>query len=70
MQWLVSIIFNRETHLPSSVKLWQTPHPAAEPNDLPVFLRDVPLEAHETSYLAASASVFSLSKTEGFIVNH
>jgi hypothetical protein len=57
-----------ETQRPSSVKLWQIPQPAAEPMPLAVFLRVVPLDAQDTSYLAASAKVFSLSKIAGFMI--
>jgi hypothetical protein len=43
------------------------PHPEAEPSSLPVFLRVVPLDAQDTSYLAASASVLSFSRIISFI---
>jgi hypothetical protein len=56
------MILSKETHLPSSVKLWQIPQPSAEPSPLAVFLRVVPLDAQDTSYFAASAKIFSLSK--------
>lgn len=67
MQLLVSIIFNKEIHRPSSAKLWQIPQPAALPI-IPFFPeRDVPLDAQDTSYLADSANTFSFSSTFSFI---
>jgi hypothetical protein len=62
------MIFSSETQRPSSVKLWHIPHPAAEPRFFPGLFRVVPLDAQETSYLAASANVFSLSKIPGFML--
>lgn len=69
MQELVSIILSREMHRPSSEKLWQMPQPAALP--IIPFLpeREVPLDAHETSYFADSANIFSLLSTFSFIFN-
>ena len=70
MQWFVSMILRRDTQRPSSVKLWQMPiPPTVLPNPPDVFLRTVPLEAHETSYLADSASIFSFSKIPSFITS-
>ena len=46
---------------PSSAKLWQMPHPAALPTIPGRCPRPTPLEAHDTSYFAASANIFSFS---------
>lgn len=62
MQWFVSMIFSKAMHRPSSEKLWQMPHAAALPNP-PCERRETPLEAHDTSYLAASTSTFSFPIT-------
>ena len=62
------MIFSSETQRPSAVKLWQMPTP---PTVLPippaVLCRTVPLEEHETSYLADSARILSLSNTVSVI---
>ncbi|CDC01141.1 unknown [Bacteroides sp. CAG:443] len=55
-------------HLPSSEKLWQMPHPPTVfPTPPEALRRTVPLEEHDTSYLADSASTLSLCKTCSFI---
>ena len=51
----MSITFRSEMQRPSSAKLWQMPQPAALPIIPLFFPREVPLEAHETSYFADSA---------------
>lgn len=48
---------------PSSAKLWQMPQPAALPIIPLFFPREVPLEAHETSYFADSAKILNFSNT-------
>lgn len=48
-------------HLPSAAKLWHSPDATVLPMPFPSPLLDEPLEEHETSYLAASARIFSLS---------
>ena len=63
------MIFNSEIHRPSSAKLWHIPHPPTVFPSVPGLLeRTVPLEEQETSYLADSASIFSLAKTFSFII--
>jgi hypothetical protein len=62
------MIFSNDTHRPSSVKLWQIPHPAALPMEPGLFFRLVPLEAQDTSYFADSARIFSFSSTFSFIL--
>lgn len=69
MQKFVSMIFNNETHRPSSVKLWQIPIPPTvlpKPSDW--FFLTVPLEEQETSYLADSARIFNLLSIVSFIL--
>ena len=61
------MIFKSETHRPSSVKLWQMPHPCALPIWPFLCLRVVPLEAHETSYLADSARISNFSRRLSFM---
>ena len=61
------MILSNDTQRPSSVELWQMPQPAADPRPFPGLLRDVPLDAHDTSYFASSASICSLSKILEFI---
>jgi hypothetical protein len=61
------MILSKETHRPSSVKLWQIPQPAAEPIPFCLLSLETPLDAHDTSYFAASANVFNLSNTPGFM---
>jgi hypothetical protein len=56
------MILRSETQRPSSVKLWQMPHAEAFPIPPLVLLRLVPLEAHDTSYLAAPAKIFNFSR--------
>jgi len=62
------MIFRSETHLPSSVKLWQIPQPEALPMPPVILEREVPLEAQDTSYFADSARIFSFSRTFSFII--
>jgi hypothetical protein len=54
---LVKRIFSSYTQRPSSVKEWQIPLGAALPSRPPRFSRQLPLEAQETSYLAALARI-------------
>jgi hypothetical protein len=61
MQWLLSITFIREIHRPSSEKLWHIPQAEVLPMLPGLFERCVPLEAHDTSYFADSASILSFS---------
>jgi hypothetical protein len=51
--------FNRDTQRPSSVKEWQMPPAAAFPSRPPRFSLRLPLDARETSYSAAPASIFN-----------
>ena len=67
MQTLVSMIFSSETQRPSAVKEWQMPHPAVLPTSPGRLRRVTPLDAHETSYLADSASTLSFSSTVAFM---
>src|SRR5690606_16180403 len=61
-QKLVSRIFSSDTQRPSGVKLWQMPGPLAPRPEVPFELRfGAPLLAQDTSYLAASARMLSLS---------
>src|SRR5687767_2258895 len=60
MQWLVSKIFNSDTHLPSSVYEWQIPFDAL-PKPLFSFFLLLPLLLQLTSYFAASASILNFS---------
>src|SRR5690606_26987656 len=61
-QKLVSRIFSSDTQRPSGVKLWQMPGPLAPRPEVPLELRfGAPLLAQDTSYLAASARMLSLS---------
>ena len=63
--------FNSEIHRPSSAKLWHIPHPPTVFPSVPGLLeRTVPLEEQETSYLADSASIFSLAKTFSFMISN
>lgn len=56
-------------HRPSSAKLWQMPTPPTVLPTMPALpRRTVPLDEHDTSYLADSASTFSLWSTFSFIV--
>jgi hypothetical protein len=48
-------------HLPSAAKLWHSPAATVLPMPCPSFFREEPLELHDTSYFAASPSIFSLS---------
>ena len=65
------MIFNSEIHRPSSAKLWHIPHPPTVFPSVPGLLeRTVPLEEQETSYLADSASIFSLAKTFSFMISN
>lgn len=61
------MIFNNDTHLPSSVKLWHIPHPEALPTEPECLLRVIPLDAHDTSYFADSASTVNFSNIPAFI---
>ena len=55
-------------HRPSSAKLWQMPTPPTVLPTMPALpRRTVPLDEHDTSYLADSASTFSLWSTCSFI---
>jgi hypothetical protein len=53
-------------HRPSSVKLWQMPALAALPMPPGVFMRLLPLDEHETSYLAADDSISSFCRVSIF----
>lgn len=56
-------------HRPSSAKLWQMPTPPTVLPTMPALpRRTVPLDEHDTSYLADSANTFSLWSTFSFIV--
>jgi hypothetical protein len=44
-------------HLPSAAKLWQMPDAKALPMPPALFVRSLPLEEHDTSYLAEAASI-------------
>jgi hypothetical protein len=68
MQKLLSMILSSEMQRPSSAKLWQMPHAEAFPMPPFVLLRWVPLEAHDTSYLAAPANIFSFSRLVSKII--
>ncbi len=58
MQWLVSITFSREMQRPSSANEWQMPTPPTVLPTIPFLpLRTVPLDEHDTSYFADSASI-------------
>ena len=63
MQKLVSRILSSDTQRPSGVYEWQMPMPSVLPMPpLPSECRlPAPLDAHEASYLAASARIASLS---------
>ena len=61
MHSFVNRIFRSEIHLPSAPKLWQIPALEEFPIPLPSPLLSTPLEEQETSYLAASARMFSFS---------
>ena len=69
MQLFVSMIFSREIQRPSSAKLWHIPLPSALPISPFLCDREVPLDAQDTSYLADSANIFNLSKTDSSIVS-
>jgi hypothetical protein len=64
------MIFRSEIQRPSSAKLWQIPHAVAFPIPPLVLLLLVPLDAHETSYLAAPAKIFSFSRLLSEIMIH
>jgi hypothetical protein len=51
-------------HRPSAAKLWHSPAATVLPMPFPFPLREEPLELQETSYLAASARIFSLSMSD------
>ena len=53
-------IFKSEIHLPSGVKEWQHPGAAAFPNPS-AFLRWLPDDEQDTSYLAPFVKIFSFS---------
>jgi hypothetical protein len=59
MQKLVNRTFKSDTHRPSSVNEWQMPLGAALPKRPLQFSRRLPLEAQDTSYLAAPARISS-----------
>ena len=63
MQTFVNRILSRLTQRPSSVYEWQMPLPVALPRPVFEFLRLLPDDEHETSYLAASARMSSFSMT-------
>jgi hypothetical protein len=54
-------IFSRDMHLPSADQEWHIPPRAAFPIPEDELLRELPLEEHDTSYLAASERIASLS---------
>jgi hypothetical protein len=56
------MILSNEMQRPSSAKLWQMPQAEAFPIPPLVLFLWVPLEAHDTSYFAAPASIFSFSR--------
>jgi hypothetical protein len=62
MQLLDNKIFSNDTHLPSAVQVWQMPEDVELPTPLPLFFLSMPLEEHDTSYFAASASISSLAR--------
>jgi hypothetical protein len=65
---LVRRIFSRETQRPSLVQEWQIPQLAASPTPSR-FLRELPLDAHETSYLALAARIPNFScKAVSFVM--
>ena len=60
IQSLLMRSLSNETHLPSGVNEWQ--HPSGIPFPMPpVFFLPLPDEEQETSYLALSVSIFSVS---------
>ena len=61
-QKFVNRILSSEMQRPSGAKLWQIPMPSFEPRPRPCdeSRRVPPLDAHEASYLAASARMASL----------
>ncbi len=61
IQQLEKSTFRSEMHRPSSAQLWQIPEMAAFPTWPFLFLRLLPLDEQDTSYLAESASIFSFS---------
>jgi hypothetical protein len=62
MQKFVSRIFRSEMQRPSGAYAWQMPFPSVEPRPPPSEWRlDVPDDAQEASYFAASARMLSLS---------
>ncbi len=64
MHSLVNRIFNREIQRPSEAKLWHRPAFTVFPIPCPSFFREEPLELQDTSYFAASASIFNFSITD------
>ena len=67
MQQLVSNILSKEIHLPSAEKEWHIPFTAALP--IPFLLvRVLPLDEHDASYLALSASICSFSYYRNCII--
>ena len=60
-QLLVISTFSSEMQRPSAAKLWQMPHPTADPSIPACPSRSTPLEVQAASYLAESASIRSLS---------
>jgi hypothetical protein len=61
MHRLVINIFKREMQRPSADHEWQIPHDSAAPIPLAVFLRELPDDEQDASYLAASVSIFNFS---------
>jgi hypothetical protein len=66
LQALLNSTFNSEMQRPSALHVWQMPELC--PHPIPPFgeLRLEPLDEHETSYLAASPRMFSLSRKSIF----
>ena len=63
MQTFENRTFRSDTHRPSSVYEWQMPAPVELPIPVFVFSRLPPDDAHEASYLAASARISNFSMT-------
>ena len=56
-------------HLPSADHEWHIPFIAAFPKPLFVFFLLLPLDEHETSYLAASLSILNFSSIDLLIIS-
>jgi len=61
MQKFVKRTFSSEMHRPSAAQLWHIPLDTTLPMVPGVFARLLPLDAQETSYLAAAERILSLS---------